>query len=303
MRLEIEISTFQADIEDFVRRGEELRGIYRNIDYEILDRDFNGWQSDVISYLDNTLNETNNIFIQGFKQAKPSSFIFQNVMKVNEKEELKKLIHDELFEKVLILRYFNNLIKISDAVTSPDLIKINERTKYNTRQKLDLILEKLYDLRNDRYYSIELILELNGIKLQSPNEGKELTKDLEARGLVDAMYGRNRSDGKITLNGKIYVEDKRETTEENYDNISSNQQEVNNKVNEILVHLQKLGYGQEIIFEEIEELKSLYTKLNKKNWGQIVKGKLVDIALSKVVDNDTIAYVYEHLTNNHLRLP
>ncbi|OPB97014.1 hypothetical protein BAS10_08210 [Elizabethkingia meningoseptica] len=303
MRLEIGINDFQADIEAFINRGEELRNTYRRVDYEVLDKDFKKWRSDVMSYLDHTLNETNNIFTKGFEHAKPTSFMFQNVMKVNEKEELKKLIHDELLDKVSILRYFHNLIKISDAVTAPELAKVGNRIKYNTRQKLDLILEKLYDLKNDRYYSIELILELNGIKLQSPNEGKELAKDLERRGLIIAMYGKNQSDGKITLNGKIYVEDKRETTEENYDNISSNQQEVDHKVNEILVHLQKLGYGQEIIFEEIEELKSLYTKLNKKNWGQIVKGKLVDIALSKVVDNDTIAYVYEHLTNNHLRLP
>ncbi|RXM39633.1 hypothetical protein BOQ62_10700 [Chryseobacterium sp. CH21] len=101
----------------------------------------------------------------------------------------------------------------------------------------------------------------------------------------------------------MYVEEKREATTENYDNISSNQQEINEKINEVLEHLKKLGYGQEIIFEEIEELKSLHTKLSKKNWGQVLKGKLLDLALSKLVENDTISYVYEHLTNNHLRLP
>ena len=75
------------------------------------------------------------------------------------------------------------------------------------------------------------------------------------------------------------------------------------RVDEILENLKKLGYGQEIIFDEIQELKELYGKLNKKNWGQVVKGKLVDLALAKLVENDTISYIYEKLTNHTLRLP
>ncbi|MDN5478675.1 MAG: hypothetical protein L0G39_17250, partial [Chryseobacterium sp.] len=162
---------------------------------------------------------------------------------------------------------------------------------------------KLYDINGDRHYSIELILELNGIISQHRGESMELAKALESMGLIDAIYSRNHSDGKINLNGKIYIEEKREATTENYDNISSNHQEINDKINDVLARLQSLGYGQQIIFDEIEELKSLHTKLSKKNWGQVVKGKLLDLALSKLVENDTIGYIYEHLTNNHLRLP
>ncbi|UMQ43621.1 hypothetical protein MKS83_07935 [Chryseobacterium sp. Y16C] len=303
MKLEIEISEFQSTVETFISQGENLKNTYRDLSYDVLSENFTEWKSVVISYLDNTLNEPNNMFTKGFKQAKPISYMIQNLTKVDSNEELKKSMYNEVLEKISILKYFNKLIKISDAVTIPESTKVKERVNYTTKQKLDLILEKLYDLNGNRHYPIELILELNGIILQYQGEGMELAKALKNMGLIDVIYSRNQSDGKINLNGKMYVEEKREATTENYDNISSNQQEINEKINEVLEHLKKLGYGQEIIFEEIEELKSLHTKLSKKNWGQVLKGKLLDLALSKLVENDTISYVYEHLTNNHLRLP
>lgn len=89
----------------------------------------------------------------------------------------------------------------------------------------------------------------------------------------------------------------------NYEKINENQTEFEGTINEILSRLEKLGYGQQIIFDEIEELKNLHSQLNKKNFGQALKGKLIDLALSKMIDNDTVSYIYNKITNETLMLP
>lgn len=52
-------------------------------------------------------------------------------------------------------------------------------------------------------------------------------------------------------------------------------------LDELKSEIEKLRKGQEIIYDdfvdEIEELKSLINVLGKKNFSQIVKGKLIDI--------------------------
>ena len=159
----------------------------------------------------------------------------------------------------------------------------------------------MYDLDDNQHYSISLILELNGIKLKNYGEDREFAKALENNGFIEVVYMKAPV-AKISLNGKIYIEEKREAVKENYENISSNPEEIYKKIDEIIFNLQKLGFGQQIIFDEIEELKELYTKVNKKTWGQVLKGKLIDLGLSKLVETDTLDYIYQSLTSNHLKL-
>jgi hypothetical protein len=69
-----------------------------------------------------------------------------------------------------------------------------------------------------------------------------------------------------------------------------------NKLNEIAERLEKLGYGQEILFEEIESLKENFN-LGKKNWFQLLKGKLIDLGLQKVLNEKIINDLYKELSN------
>ena len=55
----------------------------------------------------------------------------------------------------------------------------------------------------------------------------------------------------------------------NYEKINENQFEFEKIINEIVAKVEKLGYSQQIIFEEIKELKDIYLHINKKNSGQI----------------------------------
>lgn len=71
---------------------------------------------------------------------------------------------------------------------------------------------------------------------------------------------------------------------------------LHNKLNDILEKLEKQGFGQQIIFEEIEDLKNHFN-LGKKNWFQLLKGKVVDLTLKKVLDKTIVQEIYNHLSD------
>jgi len=77
---------------------------------------------------------------------------------------------------------------------------------------------------------------------------------------------------------------------------------LNKKIDDILSQLIKLGYGQEIIFNEIEDLRNLQTKLSKESWAQLLKGKLVDLILSELLPTNIAKTVYEFLTDENFKL-
>lgn len=56
----------------------------------------------------------------------------------------------------------------------------------------------------------------------------------------------------------------------------------NTKIDDLQDEIKKLGLGQQIIFENIEEVKELYY-YGKKRWFQIVIGKLTEMALAGVI--------------------
>ena len=77
---------------------------------------------------------------------------------------------------------------------------------------------------------------------------------------------------------------------------------MNEKIDFIIEKLTELGYGQNIIFDEFDELRNLYSKLPKKTWKQVLKGKLMDLALNKLISKETVVYVYKTLTDEILKL-
>lgn len=73
--------------------------------------------------------------------------------------------------------------------------------------------------------------------------------------------------------------------------------ETHEKLNKIIDQLNKLGLGQEIIFNEIEELKSHFD-LGKKNWYQLFKGKLIELVTEKAIDETVIKIVKDYFSEN-----
>ncbi|TXK71780.1 hypothetical protein [Mesonia sp. HuA40] len=71
--------------------------------------------------------------------------------------------------------------------------------------------------------------------------------------------------------------------------------ELHSKLNSILEKLEKQGFGQQIIFEEIEDLKNHFN-LGKKNWFQLLKGKVVDLTIKKVLNKTIVQEIYNTLS-------
>lgn len=71
--------------------------------------------------------------------------------------------------------------------------------------------------------------------------------------------------------------------------------ELNDRIDRVLNELEKLGMGQEILFEEIESLKEKGKKISKKDLGLMLIGQLVSFGSGKI-DSETIKYVFENIT-------
>jgi len=304
MKLTIKWDDFSKQINNFVTEVKAISTIENTIktdaELEKVKTDVKNWNDRCYEFLKNSFDNERNEYATAFRNANGNRFQIENPKK--EFRQIKKEVFDDLKNEMNTLAYINRILSISDIIIKPEIFELSNRNSYTTDQTLELILDKLYDLYDNSYYPIPTILEGNGISLKRLYEDRELGKKLETTGYVNITNQRDTL-AQLTLQGKIYIEDKRKTYHENYEDINKSQAEINSRVDEIIEHLSKLGLGQEIIFNEIQELKELYTTLNKKNWGQVVKGKIVDLALSKLIENDTLSYIYEKLTDHQLRLP
>jgi hypothetical protein len=262
------------------------------------------WQDRVQDVLKSSFANPDNDFVTEFYNtyAEPSFHLTE----IGGKRPVSIRIKDlkaTIQSKVDYLIHNLRIIAVCDHISKGDKFDVSERSKYTTQEKLELLLEKLYHLNDDSYYPIEMLLEGNGIKLRNSSESRELAEILKSNGYVEQLGGLGIGIlVRITASGSMYVEQQGISYSENYEDIPSDQNEIDSRIDEIIEKLTTLGLGQEILFEELQELKELYAKLNKKNWGQIIKGKLVDLALGKIVENDTIKFIYEKLTGHELKL-
>lgn len=73
---------------------------------------------------------------------------------------------------------------------------------------------------------------------------------------------------------------------------------LHSKLNEVIEHLSTLKLGQEVIFEEIESLKNHFN-LGKKTWFQLLKGKLVELTVEKVLEKTVVQEIFDTLTDGY----
>lgn len=213
-----------------------------------------------------------------------------------ETNKTKKEIEKETYR----LRSFKNSLKLLINYLSmvDSLADSSIELNVNTiLEKNDFILLKLNSVFGDEEYSIEKIFELNGIKYRN-DETKEIADDLFKRGYLSTNRGYITNDQvKISVKGARYIERKLSQQKNNIKNGV-----LDKKIDIIIEQLTKLGFGQEIIFNEIDELRGLQNKLSKKSWSQLLKGKLVDLALDKLITVEIAKTVYEYLTSNDFKL-
>lgn len=184
-------------------------------------------------------------------------------------------------------------LSVTDSLLNPSLENIIETVP----EKIDFVLGKLNQLFDENYYSVSEILSLNSIPFRN-SEPLEMAEDLVRRGYAKASdrYGE-REKIQLTVKGANYVQRKNKQRKN-----TKSSTELERKLDEIIQHLNKLGFGQEIIFNEIEELRKLQNKLSKKTWGQLLKGKLFDLAVESVISKETAIFIYEYLTNGQFKI-
>lgn len=164
-------------------------------------------------------------------------------------------------------------------------------------EKKDFILSKLNSVFGNEYYSIQIILKYNGINYRD-DESYELAEELSKRGYIickDKYSIKHDDKVKLSVKGASYIE--RKLSKKN-----TKKTELDKKMDAVIEQLTKLGFGQEIIFNEIAELRELQYKLSKKSWSQLLKGKLIDLALDKLISVEAAKTVYEYLTSNNFKL-
>ncbi|WP_316848912.1 hypothetical protein [Pedobacter agri] len=203
----------------------------------------------------------------------------------------KEIERFDLFHKSMIQvkGYLMMMESLQNASAIPEFSGIGEKS--------DFLLRKLHQVFGEETYSLQTIMRLNDIPFRS-DEANEIAKDLGRRGYVNPYHQYSKKDEvQLSVKGANYIERKDKSR-----NKIKLKPELDAKFESIIEQLTKLGHGQEIIFDEITELKELQHKLSKKNWSQLLKGKLIDLAIDGVINKDTAIFIFEYLTNNQLKL-
>ena len=65
--------------------------------------------------------------------------------------------------------------------------------------------------------------------------------------------------------------------------------------------LNDIRLGQEVLFEELQDLKEQLESLKKKNWGELLKGKLFDLTLSELILPSAFSIIVKAITGEDLK--
>lgn len=299
MVLKIKWEDFKSEIEGFKSRGDAIVDKYISSrtedEFNNFKEDKQSWENTVVSYVRASFEPENRSFANEFKAQKGFNTGFRLGVDQKVKNEIQAL-KDEING----LDYYLKILSISDEIVRPDEIDLNERKNLDTEGRLDLILSKLYDLYNDRkYHSIKWILEGNGIKLNSHGEDWDYGKILENRGLIDTLTTKD-TNARLTLEGKMAIEQARKAQVTDYSKISNSDEELKELIKQVLEKIEGLGFGQQIIFDEFDELRNDIPHLSKKSFGQLLKSKLGDLVTAKVFDKALASEIFKEFTQQIL---
>ncbi|MFD0991339.1 hypothetical protein ACFQ1R_14625 [Mariniflexile jejuense] len=259
------------------------------------------WVDQIIAFVSEKINPIPESIIEKFKYShdEQADMFFQIGGFTDKTEE--DIIRHRINQFKFKLNEFRKLRDYLSVINSLQDNKENVPIEINSiKEKLDFILEKLYILYGDNYYSVTILLETNNIETRE-DEPIEICNSLDKKGYIirEQTYS-NKDSIKLSLKGAEYVERKKrlnKNKQKKKTNLKTNE-----KIDKVLKKLEELGFGQEIIFNEIEELRGLSKKLNKKTWSQVIKGKVMDLALSELISKDIATFIYESLVDEKIKL-
>lgn len=299
MVLKVNWEDFKREVEGFMSKGNALVEKYISSrtedEFNNFKEDKQSWENTVVSYVLNSFEPENRNFANEFKTQKGFNTGFNLGIDQKVKNEIQALK-----EGINSLDYYLTMLFISDAIVRPDEIDLNERQNLDTEGILELILSKLYDLNKDgKYHSINWIFEGNGVKLNGRGEDWDYRRMLENRGLIDSMNGREVN-AKLKLEGKYAIEQARKVKLTDYSKISSSDEELKELIKQVLFKIEELGFGQQIIFDEFDELRNDIPHLSKRSFGQLLKSKLGDLVTAQAFDKALASEIFKEFTQQIL---
>lgn len=299
MVLKVKWEDFKSEIEEFKSKGDALIEKYISSrtenEFIKLKEVKQSWENEVVSYVRASFEPENRNFANEFRAESG----FNTGLKLGVDQMVKNEIQ-ALKDEINGIDYYLKMLFISDAIIRADEIDLFERQNLDTEGILNLILSKLYDLYNDgKYHSVNWILEGNGVKLNGRGEDFDYCRMLENQKLISTINGRHVN-AKLTLEGKYTIEQARKAQITDYSKISSSDEELKELIKKVLIDIEKLGYGQQIIFDEFDELRSDMPNLNKKSFGQLLKSKLYDLVAAKAFDKALASEIFKEFTNQIL---
>lgn len=198
------------------------------------------------------------------------------------RNELRQQINGILFE----LHYF-------DEYANPDLIRLENRARFKVEEVVNYTLLKLYSLRNIISGSIPLYQLLGGNGIQLSGSMKDgFANYLHENGFIEKPFWYDDAMVQLSIYGVQYVEEN--LLLENSDYLKDDPteiQEILTALSGIELELRKLRtigqIGSVELFEEIQDLKEALPNLKKKQWPQLLFGKIFDLLVKNVIDSQT----------------
>lgn len=235
LQIKVPFEELSREIDNKIKLAENLEQKEVKTEEELNDfrKQFESWNSETLIILKDAFNNPRNEFVNDFQQIQPNSYAVPGM-----KKTLKQIIDDEKLSVKLKIRSLYGTIKIlqvCDAIIEPEKIDFSKRANYTIEEKLDLILDKYYDLYDDLHYPLLEILTGNGVIPKRHGECRELAGLLENDGLVTTMgYVGDNIGVKLTAEGARQVEEARKIYKE--DNSDMTDKEVILKTLDFIKH-------------------------------------------------------------------
>ncbi len=252
-----------------------------------------GWLKRCHTYLQHSFDRINNEYAQSFITARP-----YNSSSNNRSKDLMcqiEFVFENLKAKRNDLNYTLRILSVSDAVIEPKFTDKKIRASYTSYEIADLILDKLYYLYDGHYYPITAILKGNSIVLSNSIYIEKVIKKLEKKGHIKTI-GKKVLAGQLTMNGCEYVEERRQF--KLIDKLYFVKEVSNLNVAELVIGINTTKLGKTKLMKELNDKKSLYNKLNRKNWSRLLKGKLNDLETAEVINNEAMKTIYQSMMND-----
>lgn len=307
-RLAVPFSELKSTIEQIMQKGNELMETPVKTDAEfqelkIKKRDWKAESADIVK----RCFKGENSFINEIKYGTSNGY---QIGTPDLKRRINK-VKEDIKSDIGTLEVFLKYAKHSEIIIYNNDALIEQRKNLSIEEKQIIVLKKLKEVNDGRMHDLGYILMMNGVEFSHSEELLEICQELELLEMIDIQLHPTTVIAKIKARGSSYLQEwekeqskqsKGQQTED-----KSDYEEVCRKLDEILARLEKMelktDVEHQIIFEEVEELKGLYLTLSKKNWRQIVLGKIVDLGAGKLVEKETLNALYGLIKDAFKQLP